>query len=122
MAMAYRWPADTCFTRLELDVDDRACRVCGRPLKVCDHRPRRLFTFDGPLQVVRRLVHCADPTCLGRGRTYSPEARTALALPWWVLGWDVFCWLGEAEAFKDAGWRGAQVVATWEGARSPGCC
>jgi hypothetical protein len=24
-------------------------------------------------------------------------------------------WLGKAEAFKDAGWRGAQVVATWEG-------
>jgi hypothetical protein len=27
------------------------------------------------------------------------------------------CWLGEAEAFKKAGWRGANVVATWERGR-----
>src|SRR5262249_55446204 len=27
-------------------------------------------------------------------RTVSPEEETALVMPYWVLGWDVFCWLG----------------------------
>ena len=32
--------------------------------------------------------------CPAHPRTLSPEAETALAMPWWVLGWDVVCWLG----------------------------
>jgi hypothetical protein len=92
--MPYRWPEGTVFTALELEVEDRCCRSCGRTMKVCDHRHRRLFTFDGPLQVVSKLVHCSTETCPGHAHTYSPEAETALAMPWWVLGWDVFCWLG----------------------------
>jgi len=32
--------------------------------------------------------------CPAHTRTISPEAETALAMPWWVLGWDVVCWLG----------------------------
>src|SRR5215471_10860716 len=28
-------------------------------------------------------------------RTLSPEAETALAMPWWVLGWDGVCGLGQ---------------------------
>jgi len=92
--MPYRWPEGTVFTPLELEVEDRSCRSCGRTMKVCDHRHRRLFTFDGPLQVVSKLVHCPTAACPGHAQTYSPEAETALAMPWWVLGWDVFCWLG----------------------------
>jgi hypothetical protein len=92
--MPYRWPEGTVFTPLELEVEDRSCRSCGRTMKVCDHRHRRLFTFDGPLQVTSRLVHCPTESCPGHAHTYSPEAETALAMPWWVLAWDVFCWLG----------------------------
>lgn len=92
--MPYRWPDDTVFTRLELQVEDRWCHTCGGQLTVCDHRHRRLFTLNGPLHVVCKLAHCPEQACPAHPQTCSPEAETALAMPWWVLGWDVVCWLG----------------------------
>ena len=92
--MPYRWPEDTVFTHLELHVEDRWCQTCGCRLTVCDHRHRRLFTLKGPLHVVCKLVHCPVRVCPAHTRTISPDAETALAMPWWVLGWDVVCWLG----------------------------
>ena len=92
--MPYRWPADTVFTRLDLHVEDRWCRTCGCRLTICDHRHRRLFTLDGPLHVVCKLAHCPASVCPAHPRTLGPEAEPALAMPWWVLGWDVVCWLG----------------------------
>ena len=44
--MAYRWPADTDFALLELDVLDRDCPVCGRMMYICDHRYRHFHTLD----------------------------------------------------------------------------
>ena len=92
--MPYRWPDDTVFTRLALNVEEQWCQTCGCRLSVCDHRHRRLFTLNGPLHVVCKLVHCPTRVCPAHPRTLSPEAETALAMPWWVLGWDVVCWLG----------------------------
>ena len=92
--MSYRWPADTVFQPLTLEVEDRTCVPCGHTLKVCCHRHRRLFTCAGPVQVLCKLCHCPDPTCPGHAVTVSPEAETALAMPHWVRAWDVFCWLG----------------------------
>src|SRR5436305_6358589 len=92
--MAYRWPDETVFSRLELHLEEQWCQTCGGRLRVCDHRHRRVFTLHGPLQVVCKLVHCPDRVCPAHPRTLSPEAETALAMPWWVLGWDVVCWLG----------------------------
>ena len=92
--MPYRWPEDTVFTRLDLQVEDRWCRTCGCRLTVCDHRHRRLFTLNGPVHVVCKLAHCPEQVCPAHPQTISPEAETALGMPWWVLGWDVVCWLG----------------------------
>jgi len=92
--MPYRWPDDTVFTRLELHLEDRWCHTCGCQLTVCDHRHRRLFTLNGPVHVVCKLAHCPARVCPAHTRTLSPEAETALAMPWWVLGWDVVGWLG----------------------------
>jgi hypothetical protein len=39
-------------------------------------------------------VHCPDPTCASRPKTFSPLAETAITLPYWLIGWDVFCWIG----------------------------
>jgi len=61
---------------------------------VCDHRHRRLCTLNGPVQAVWKRAHCPQRRCPAHTRTLSPEAETALAMPWWALGWDVVCWLG----------------------------
>jgi hypothetical protein len=92
--MAYRWPAETAFKRIDVDVEDRSCPVCKRYMHVCDHRYHHLWTFEGPTQVVNRLVRCPDPSCASRGRTFSPEAELSISMPRWSIGWDVFCWLG----------------------------
>ena len=92
--MSYRWSSDTVFQALTLEVDDCICSHCGHSLKVCAHRQRRFFTFKGPVHLTSKLSHCADPVCPGHAYTISPEEETAMAMPRWVLGWDVFCWLG----------------------------
>src|SRR5437899_7001247 len=92
--MAYRWPAGTVFTRIDLDVEERSCPICDRTMYVCDHRYHHLWTLAGPTQVVNRLVRCPDPTCDSRGQTFSPEAELSISMPRWCMGWDVLCWLG----------------------------
>src|SRR5499433_2527940 len=93
--MAYRWPEETVFNHLALHVEEQWCQTCGCRLRVCDHRHRRLFTLHGPLHVVCKLVHCPDRGCPAHPQTLSPEAETTIAMPWWALGWDVVCWLGQ---------------------------
>ena len=75
MTMAYRWPADTVCKRIDLDVEDRSCPECKRAMPVCDHRSHHLWTFEGPTQIVNRLVHCPEPSCASRGCTLSPEGE-----------------------------------------------
>jgi hypothetical protein len=106
--MPYRWPDDTVFTDLAFNVQEPWCQTCGCRLTVCDHRHRRLFTWHGPVHVVWKLVHCPHQVCPSHTRTRSPEAAMALALPWWVLGWDVVCGLGQrrcARHWSVAPWR-----------------
>lgn len=92
--MRHRWSADTEFTRLVLEVEDEACARCGQRLHVCDHRRHRIFTLQGPVELVCKLAHCCDRGCAGHAKTLSPYAETTLTLPWWLIGWDVFCWMG----------------------------
>ncbi len=92
--MPYNWPADTDFALWELDVIDRACPACGRMMSICDHRSRRLYTLDCPVQLVCKFNHCPDRLCTGHARTKSPELEITIAPPSWAIGWDVFCWIG----------------------------
>src|SRR4029077_12652830 len=92
--MRFRWPDDTVFQRVVLDVEQDCCEGCGRDLHICDHRIRHIYTLDHPLELCCRLVHCSDPACPSRPRTLSPAAELTLALPGWLIGWDVFCFIG----------------------------
>ena len=46
------------------------------------------------MEVVCKLAHGSDRQCAARAKTRSPYAATTLTLPWWLIGWEVFCWLG----------------------------
>ena len=92
--MAYRWPAETVFTRLALTVEEPWCRTCGGALTICDHRHHRVCTLNGPVHLVCKLAHCPARACPAHTQTLSPEAETTITMPWWVLGWEVVCWLG----------------------------
>src|SRR5712692_5244137 len=107
--MSYHWPEETIFTRLELNVEDRWCQTCGCRLTVCDHRQRRLFTLQGAVHIVCKLVHCPERGCPAHPRTISPEAESALAMPWWEVGWDVVCWLGQRRCARH--WSVGQIRA-----------
>src|SRR5712691_8502854 len=92
--MRHCWPEDTRFTRVVLEVEDKVCAVCGGALHICDHRRHRIFTLQGPVEMVCKLAHCSDLQCAARAKTRSPYADTTLTLPWWLIGWDVLCWMG----------------------------
>src|SRR6516162_10166174 len=114
--MPYRWPEDTQFTRIALAVEDPWCRTCGGALTICDHRHHRVFTLKGPLPLVCKLAHCPTRACPAHPQTLSPEAETAIAMPWWVLGWDVVCWLGQRRFARhwSVGQLRAEMVDTYQ--------
>jgi hypothetical protein len=92
--MRFRWPEETVFRRLVLDVERPRGSHCGGPVHVCDHRTHRIYTLQGPLELCCRLAHCSDPACPSRPHTLSPAAELSFTLPGWLIGWDVFCFIG----------------------------
>jgi hypothetical protein len=92
--MARRWPTDLAWVRVFLEVEDPWCDRCGRKMHVCDHRHHRIYTLAGPRHLVCKLVHCPSRDCPNVHRTFGPERESILTMPRWVIGWDVFCWLG----------------------------
>ena len=100
--MAFIWSKDLEFTPWELDVIDRGCPSCGRMMHICDHRQRRLYTLDGPVELICKLNHCPDPHCPGHAKTKSPEQESMIALPHWAIGWDVLCWIGQRRFSRHA--------------------
>ena len=101
--MPHRWPEDTDFALLELDVIDRNCPVCGHLMYMCDHRHRHFFTLDGPVHLVSKLNHCPDPRCPGHCKTKSPEIEPTIALRGRGIALrDVFCWIGHRRFSRHA--------------------
>jgi hypothetical protein len=46
------------------------------------------------VELLCKLARCPDPACPAHAHTLSPHAEAQFTLPWWTIGWDVFCWLG----------------------------
>jgi hypothetical protein len=92
--MRFCWPKSTKYRRVVLDVEHKACSLCGRPLYVCAHRRHPIFTLQGPVELICRVAHCSDRACPMRSQTVSPTSELRLTLPRWLIGWDAFCWMG----------------------------
>jgi hypothetical protein len=92
--MARRWPKDLAWTEVLLEVENPWCGECGRRMHVRDHRHHRIYSLEGPLHLVCKLMQCTDTLCPNRHRTFGPERELTLTMPWWLIGWDVFGWLG----------------------------
>ena len=52
------------------------------------------FTLQGPVELCCRLKRCADPACPSRPGTLGPLTESSLAPPGWLIGWDIFCFIG----------------------------
>ena len=92
--MRYCWPETTEFEKVVLLPEFRECPICGKNLHVCDHRDRKIFTLQGPKHIFCHLTHCVNSGCVGKGITYSPPSEQSLAMPYWLIGWDVFAFIG----------------------------
>lgn len=92
--MARHLPKDVAWAEVDLEPHDPSCSACGRRMHVKQHRHRRVHTLEGSVHYVLKLLHCPDKACPNHHRRFGPEQELTLALPRWLIGWDVFCWLG----------------------------
>jgi hypothetical protein len=92
--MARRLRTDVAWTEVVLEYDNPSCSACGCRMYVKRDRRRRVYTLEGPVCYVAKMMYCPDAACANHHRTFSPETERTLALPRWLIGWDVFCWLG----------------------------
>jgi hypothetical protein len=92
--MARRLPKDLAWMEVVLEHEEPLCSVCGTRMHVKRHRRRRVYTLKGPVCYVAPMIHCSDSACPNHCRTFGPEQELTLAMPRWLIGWDVFCWLG----------------------------
>ena len=79
--MGYQWPTETQFVQVVLTVEQQGCDRCGHNLHICDHRFHRIFSLDGPLELVWKLAHCPDPSCPAHHHTLRPLAESQITLP-----------------------------------------
>jgi hypothetical protein len=92
--MARRSPEGANVATVVLEPEDHCCGACRRQMHVRSHRRRRIYSLAGPVLLDCKLLHCPDAACRNHRRTFSPERELTLAMPRWLVGWDVFCWLG----------------------------
>ncbi len=92
--MARRLPRDVAWTEVVLERENSSCPACGRRMHVKRHRRRRVYTLEGPVCYVSKVMHCPLAACPNHRRRFRPEQEGMLAMPRWLVGWDVFCWLG----------------------------
>jgi hypothetical protein len=92
--MPHKWPSNTVFREVTLEVEERTCPKCQSPRHVESNRVRRFFTCEGPVRLTCQLCQCSNRDCSEHPTLVGPEAELQMAMPYWVLGWDVVCWLG----------------------------
>lgn len=92
--MRYCWPEDTQFEKITLPPEFSECPFCSGKLWICGHRKRKLFSLQGPKQIVSQITHCSKEDCPGSKKTFNPTSEQAIAMPRWLIGWDVVAFIG----------------------------
>jgi hypothetical protein len=92
--MARRWPKEMAWSEVVLAVENPECGECGRRMHVRAHGHHRILTFEGPVHLICKLRQCLDSACPNHHRTFGPEQALTWTMPRWMIGWDIFCWLG----------------------------
>jgi hypothetical protein len=92
--MSHTWPAETVFEEVDLFLHGQRCGYCQTEVNVWGHRPRRVFSLDGPQLLIVRLGRCPDHDCLGHAESVSSWDEMAIAPPRLAVAWDVFAWIG----------------------------
>lgn len=92
--MARHLPTKGTTTRIVLERAERACSVCGQQMHVKKYRRRFVYTLAGRVGYAVPLLHCPHTGCPNHHRRFGPDQELTLAMPRWLIGWDVFCWLG----------------------------
>ena len=107
--MARRLPRDVAWTEIVLDRQNSSCSACGRRMHVKASLRHRVYTSEGPICYVSKVMRRPQGACPNHRRTFRPEQELTLATPCWLIGWDVFCWLGHRRFARH--WSVAQLRA-----------
>jgi len=91
--MSHCWPQSITFRNIPLVSARKNCPTCNRRMRISKHRRRRLYTLDGPICLILKRYRCPHDDCSQSG-TLGPEQEIDYTLPRWLIGWDVFCWIG----------------------------
>lgn len=82
------------FTDRCLTVEETTCRVCGGALRFRKDRIHPIYTLDGPLKLICHQQCCANRHCSQHERLITPAGESEVTMPRWIIGWDVFLWMG----------------------------
>ncbi len=90
----FKWPEGE-YREIELVAPAEKCGVCGQALWVSQWRPRKLWTLDGRVVLIRKDKRCRDRQCPGRAAIHRHPGAMTLAVPNDSLGLDVLLRIGQ---------------------------
>jgi len=92
--MSRSLPKDSAWKEVVLDVEHTWCDECRERMHARKHEHHHIFTLNDPVHLTSKRVQCVTADCLNRGCLVAPDAILSWTMPRWLIGWDVFCWLG----------------------------
>lgn len=77
-----------------LDLLEKTCRICGKPLQMARHGHRKVTTLEGVYHLTLKLYRCPNTECGRYHQMCRPEEEGRWALPHGEFGLDVIALVG----------------------------